>query len=64
MGKSSNVQHEDVTITEKPGSLFKFRMEISVDAQGCPAMIRGEVTFPSLDQWDACKQTHPEDRLR
>ncbi|MBO6002851.1 MAG: hypothetical protein J6P53_05070, partial [Mailhella sp.] len=53
-----------VTITEKPGSLFKFRMEINVDAQGSPTMTRGEVTFPSLDKWNTYKQAHPEERLR
>ena len=53
-----------VTITEKPGSLFKFDMEISVDAQGNPTMTRGEITFPSLAKWNAFKQEHPEYRLR
>ena len=52
-----------VTITEKPGSLFKFHMEISVDTQGKPTMTQGEVTFPSLDKWNAHKKAHPEDRL-
>ncbi|MCR5813117.1 MAG: hypothetical protein K6G15_01305 [Desulfovibrio sp.] len=53
-----------VTITEKPGSLFRFRMEISVDPQGNPTMNQGEITFPSLDKWNAYKQEHPEERLR
>ena len=53
-----------VTIREKPGSLFKFNMEISVDTQGLTTMTKGEITFPSLDKWNAHKQAHPEDRLK
>ncbi|MBQ7608920.1 MAG: hypothetical protein IJU76_13290 [Desulfovibrionaceae bacterium] len=53
-----------VSIKEKPGSLFKFNMEITVDTQGNTTMTKGEITFPSLDKWNAYKNAHPEERLR
>ena len=52
-----------VTITEKPGTFFKFSMEIVVDKEGNLTMNKGEVTYPSYDKWQEYKRTHPEERL-
>ena len=52
-----------VTITEKPGSLFKFTMEITVDTEGKITMDKGEVTYPSYDKWLEYKNAHPNENL-
>jgi hypothetical protein len=53
-----------VTVREKPGSLFRFNMEIIVDENGNLRMENGSITYPSLQKWEAHRQAHPEDMLR
>ena len=52
-----------VTVTEKPGTLFKFHMEFAVDTAGVATMNKAEITYPSYDKWQAYKEAHPEENL-
>jgi hypothetical protein len=47
-----------VKVTEKPGSLFKFNMQLEVDQEGVARMTQGSITFPSLDKINTHNQTH------
>jgi uncharacterized protein YrzB (UPF0473 family) len=47
-----------VKVTEKPGSLFKFNMQLEVDQEGVAHMTQGSITFPSLDKINTHNQTH------